>query len=256
MLKGPGSAVHRHSAWKTRVNALIALHRVRDTRGEIHATYQAAIPRRPCRQPVASGCAEGGAGETCQGRDHRRAAQGDRGPRDREGHQEAGGGRAQARDRRRVPPRLVAVRFLQGPRRRRALFDRRGHQVRRRRDQGGERARRRQDRFLDPSAHRAFPLRQGPHQGHAEDDHPGALDLPLPPGPPVDQQGGLPGPRRLLPRCRAGLSQGHPRLLRRRLPLPAARRHRLVDDLRPEGAGGLAQARRQSGRAAGEVLCA
>ena len=39
----------------------------------------------------------------------------------------------------------------------------------------------------------------------------------------------------------AGLPQGHPRLLRRRLPLSAARRHRLVDDLRPEGARGLAR---------------
>jgi hypothetical protein len=29
--EGPGSAVHRHSASKTRVNALMALHRVRDT---------------------------------------------------------------------------------------------------------------------------------------------------------------------------------------------------------------------------------
>jgi hypothetical protein len=28
---GPGSAVHRRSASKTRVNALMALHRIRDT---------------------------------------------------------------------------------------------------------------------------------------------------------------------------------------------------------------------------------
>ena len=30
--------------------------------------------------------------------------------------------------------------------------------------------------FSEPSAHRALPLRQGSHQGCAEDDHPGALD--------------------------------------------------------------------------------
>ena len=58
----------------------------------------------------------------------------------------------------------------------------------------------------------------------------------FPPGPPIHQQGDLSRHRRLFPRCRARLSKGHPRLLRRRLPLPATRRHRLVDDLRPEGA--------------------
>jgi hypothetical protein len=31
--KGPGSAVHHHSASKTRVNALMVLHRIRDTEG-------------------------------------------------------------------------------------------------------------------------------------------------------------------------------------------------------------------------------
>ena len=39
------------------------------------------------------------------------AAQGGRGPRDRNDHQTAGGHRAQGRDRRRVPPRLLELRF-------------------------------------------------------------------------------------------------------------------------------------------------
>ena len=68
------------------------------------------------------------------------AASRGRGSRDREDHQEAGGDRAEARDRRRVAALLVAIRFLQGPRRRRNLLDRQGHHVRRRRDQGRERA--------------------------------------------------------------------------------------------------------------------
>ena len=183
----------------------------------------------------------------------RRAAQGGRGPRDREGHQEAGGDRPQARHRRRIPPLLVAVRFLQGARRRRALFDRRGHQVRRRRDQGRERARQRQDRLLDH-----------PHLDHFRfvKDHTKVTPKMTIPAPSTFhfRQGRqsiskevYPDLDALFPRRGAGLPQGDPRVLRRRLPLSAARRYRLVDDLRPEGAGGLAQARRRSGHAAGEI---
>ena len=45
--------------------------------------------------------------------------------------------------------------------------------------------------------------------------------------------------RCILRRRRHHLAQGDPRLLRRRLPLPSARRHRLGDDLRSEGARGV-----------------
>ena len=99
-------------------------------RAEAHSgismpTHHAAIPRRPCRQPAAPGAAEGGARQARQGRDRRRRAQGGRGPRDREDHQEAGGGRPQARHRRRIPPLLVAFRFLLGLARRRERSARR-----------------------------------------------------------------------------------------------------------------------------------
>ena len=53
-------------------------------------------------------------------------------------------------------------------------------------------------------------------------------------------------------RCQ-GLPEGHPRVLRRRLPLSADGRHRLVDDLRSEGARAFEEARRRSGFAAGEI---
>src|SRR5437870_901235 len=45
---GPASAVHRHSASKTRVNALMALHRVRDTRTERteNTTLRRTAPNR------------------------------------------------------------------------------------------------------------------------------------------------------------------------------------------------------------------
>ena len=79
-----------------------------------------------------------------------------------------------------------------------------------------------------------FKFLKSPYAGHAEDDDPGAEHIPFPPGPRRDQQGGLSRARSVLRRSRQGLSQRHPRLLRRRLPLPAARRHRLVDDLRSE----------------------
>ena len=213
-------------------------------------THHAAIPRRSRRQPAAPRGAERGAREARQRRDRRKRAQGGRRPRDREGHQEAGGGRPQARHRRRIPPLVVAFRFLQGPRRRRDVPDRRRHPLRRRRHQGGKRARDRQGRLLRPSARRALQVSQGAHQGHAEDDHPGAVDIAFPAGPAIDQQDGLSRSRCLFRRRRHGLSEGDPRLLRRRLPLSAARRHRLVDDLRSEAARGFAQARRRSGQAA------
>ena len=138
--------------------------------------HQSPVPRRSCRQPAAPRGAEGGAGQAREGRDHAGAAQGGRGSRDREGHQEAGGGRAQARDRRRVPPLLVAVRFLQGARRRRALPDRPRHRFCRASQTKAESVRVvGKVGFSGHPASRAFPLRQGSRQGHAEDDHPGAL---------------------------------------------------------------------------------
>ena len=57
-----------------------------------HATHQAAVPRRSCRQPAAPRGAEGRARQARARRDHRRAAEGGRGPRDR---------RASSRSRRR-----------------------------------------------------------------------------------------------------------------------------------------------------------
>ncbi len=140
-------------------------------------TDQAAISGRSRRQPPAPRSAQGGPRQARARGDHRRSIAGGGESRDREGHQQAGGGRARARDRRRVPPLLVAFRFLQGARWRGALLHRAGHRLRRGCDQGGERAGRRQDRFLEPSTHRAFSLRQGSHQGRGEDDDTGAQTM-------------------------------------------------------------------------------
>ncbi len=76
-----------------------------------HDASKAAVPRRPCRQPAALRAAQGGARQARERRDHGRPAQGDRGPRDRGDHQEAGSGRAQVDHRRRIPPRVLELRF-------------------------------------------------------------------------------------------------------------------------------------------------
>ncbi len=62
---------------------------------------------------------------------------------------------------------------------------------------------------------------------------PAPSTLPLPPGPQDGEQGGLSRPRCVFRRCRHDMGKGDPRLLRRGLPLPAARRYRLGDDVRP-----------------------
>src|SRR5208282_3333602 len=43
----PGSAVHRHSASKTHVNALMALHRIRETRLILARTQEVPMPAEP-----------------------------------------------------------------------------------------------------------------------------------------------------------------------------------------------------------------
>ena len=192
--------------------------------------------------------------EAREGRDHGRAAQGGRGRRDQEDHRQAGGVRPEARDRRRVPPLLVALRFPLRPRRRGDEADRARHPVRRRADQGGAAGHRRQDRLLRPSDDRALQVPGGEHARHAEDDDPLADAAAFPLRPRLDHA------RRSIPTstCSSTISattyakvvQG---VLRRRLPLPAVRRHHLGVPLLREGARAVAPARRQSGRAAGEV---
>ena len=172
---------------------------------EKHACPNA--PRRRSAPTMSAACCglppEGGARQFRQGRNRRRRAQGGRGSRDRARDQEAGRDRPEARDRRRIPPLVVALRFLPGPRRRRILSHARRHPFRRGRHQGGERARHRQDRLpVEPPACRALQIPQGALQGDAEDDDPGAVDAAFPSGPAVDQPRPLSRPRRLFRRRR------------------------------------------------------
>ena len=185
----------------------------------------------------------------------RRAASRDRGPRDREDHQEAGGGRAASSR----PTASSAARGGSSISTRASTASRctttgkgivfAGVETKAESD-----ARHRQGRLLRPSACRAFQVPQGAHQGHAEDDHPGAEHAALPPGP-ADRSSkqAYPDLDAYLRRSRQGLPQGDPRVLRRRLPLSADGRHRLVDDVRSEGARAFARARRRPGQAAGEL---
>ena len=91
------------------------------------------------------------------------AAQGGRGPRDREDHQEAGRGRVEARHRRRIPPLVVALRFLRHARRRRNPGARSRHPVSGRADAAANPAHHRQARLLQPPDAGAFQVPQGAH---------------------------------------------------------------------------------------------
>ena len=119
--------------------------------------------------------AQGGARKARKRRDHRRGTQGGRRPRDRAGHQEAGGYRPQIDHRRRIPPLMVAPRFPLGPRRRREA--RHGTGVAFAADGDPQRGRPgyRQARVgRAPSDGRAFQIRQGSHEADAKDDYSGA----------------------------------------------------------------------------------
>ena len=83
-------------------------------------------------------------------------------------------------------------------------------------------------------------------EAHAEGDDPLAHDAALPRGPEGHQPGGLPGDGGLLRRHRAGLPRRDRRPGRRRLHLPAARRHQPRLPVRHEDARGREGARRRS----------
>ena len=116
--------------------------------------------------------------------------------------------------------------FLLASHRLRARGGRSWHPVPWRADQGRGPQGHGQARFPGRSSDAgALQVPEGQHQGHAEDDHPLAVGDAFPRRPRGHQQGGLPGDGRLLRRPRQALRQGHQGVLRRRLPLPAARRH-------------------------------
>ena len=122
--------------------------------------------------------------------------------------QQAGGGRAEGRDRRRIPPLLVAFRFPRRARGRRGGGGRARHPVPGRADQGADAQGVRQGRFRRPSDARPFPLPEGGGDGHAEDDDPLPFGAAFPRRPAVDQQGRLSGHGFLLRRHGGGLPQG------------------------------------------------
>ena len=142
---------------------------------------EASLPRRSCRQPAASGRAQGGARQARARRDLGRSAQSDRRPRDRARHSPAGGDRPAIDHRRRVPPRVLELRLPRRARRRRSLSRRAQDQVSGTAAEADDAARDRQARrFQRPPDDRAFPLRAGAHQGRAEDDDPLAVLAALP----------------------------------------------------------------------------
>ncbi len=117
---GPGASLRSAGTTKTKF-----------AERKSYATHQTAVPRRSCRQPAAPGRAEASARAARQGRDRRRRTEGDRRPRDRARHQEAGRSRPAIDHRRRIPPLLVASRFPLGSRRRREARDGQWRRLRR-----------------------------------------------------------------------------------------------------------------------------
>ena len=205
---------------------------------EHHAPQQAAVPRRPCRQPAASGRPEGSAGASASAarsaRDELTAIE------DREidkviRKQEQVG--LQVGHRRRVPPRLLELRFSRPARRRRGLSRRAQDQVPGTAAQADDAARDRQARLLQrASDDRAFQVRRRAHQGDAEDDDPVAVVAAFPLRARRGAGSDLSGDGRFLSRPRRELPQGGARLCRCRLPLSPARRGQLHLSLRSEAA--------------------
>ena len=170
--------------------------------------------------------------------------------------QKAGGDRTEARDRRRVPPLLVAFRLLQRSRRRHAstppttAFS---------------------FTACRPSTHALKIDGKLGFSGHPMLEHfkflkahtrvtpkmtiPAPSTLHFRQGRAAISKEVYPDLDPFFRRSRQGLSRRDPRLLRRRLPLSAARRHRLGDGVRSERARAFERARRRSRRAAA-ALCA
>ena len=192
---------------------------------------EAAVPRRPRRQPAPPAAAAAGA-RRLRRRPHRRrrAARG-RGRRDPRDRAQAGGGRPAVRDRRRVPPRVVAHglhlparRDHEGSRPHRGQVPQRAG---RHRVHAGGAARRREARRLDrrSSATTSRSCSETVDDERPEADDPVAEHGPLPRRQGRDRPERLPGPRRVLGRPRRRVPRGGAAARRARLHVPPVRRH-------------------------------
>ena len=168
-----------------------------------------SLPRRSRRQPAAPRGAQGRAPQARARRDHGRAVEDDRRPRDRSRHPEAGGGRPQVDHRRRISPGVLELRLPRQARRRRGLPRRAQDQVPGAAAQADDAAGDRQARDLQrPPDDRALQVREGQHQADAEDDDPVAVVVAFPLWPLGGAGKHLSGHGRVLQRSRPGLSQG------------------------------------------------
>ena len=178
-------------------------------------------------------------------------AEGDRGPRDRARHQEAGGRRPAGDHRRRVPPLVVASRFPLGPRRRREARHGHRHRVSPRvttRNEGVQ---------VTGKLGMAGPHPMVEHFKFvaAHTKRTPKITIPAPSAiygrpmlTPIDKTG-LSGDGPVLGRSRPRLQEGGARLRRRRLPLSAARRGVHRHAVRSEVSRADDEARRRSGKA-------
>ena len=173
--------------------------------------------------------------------------------RDREGHQEAGGRRAEVDHRRRVPAHLLELRFSGESPQRRILYGRAQDQVRRHRPAAAAdpAARHRQARRLQAASDdRAFQVSEGAHAADAEADHSVAFVAAFPLWPRCGAGIDLSVDGRFLSRSRRDVSQGGARLCGCRLPLSATRRGESRLSVRSGAAQADYRSRRRSGGAA------
>ena len=197
----------------------------------------AAFPRRSCRQPAAHRAAEGGARQARQGRDRRRrAARRSRTARSRRS----------SRSRRRSGSKLATdgefrrswwhFDFFKGLQGVELYHHRERHPIpRRARPSPKASGSVGKVGFSGHPHARAFQVsRRRTREVTPKMTIPAPSTLHFRQGRASDQQGGLSRRSTLSSTTRRRLAQGDPRLLRCRLPLSAARRHGLGDDLRSE----------------------
>ena len=169
------------------------------------AAQPPAIPSRPCRQPAAAARVGGGARGAQSRLPGGGRLAGDRGPLHRASDPQAGGGRAARRDRWRISPRLLALRFRLGAGRGGDLRAGTEDPVQGRHPAAcatGERA----DRLVEAGDGGSLSVCRGPcADGGAEDDHSVAQRGAFPRWTAGDRSEGVSGPGRVLRRSGRGV---------------------------------------------------
>ena len=222
--------------------------------GDRHATHQTAVPRRPCRQLAAHRADQGRAREAREGRDHGRSAQGGRGRRDQKDHRasrkQCGLQLATDGEFRRSWWHFDFLCGLDGVEMKQIEH---GIQF------AGVQTKAERPDIVGKVGFSSHPMIEHFKFLKANTRVTPKMTIPSPTllhfrfGRASITKTLYPDLDEFFDDLGADLRQGRAGVLRRRLPLSAVRRHHLGVPLLREGARAVAPARRQSGRAAGEI---